>query len=911
MPLIPGACVGPYEILSPLGAGGMGEVYRARDAKLNRQVALKVLPALFALDAERLARFQREAQVLASIAHPNIGVIFGFEESTGVQALVLELVEGPTLADRIAQRPIPLDEALPIARQIAEGLEAAHEQGIVHRDLKPANIKLRPDGTVKLLDFGLAKVLEPVAATAGDMASATITSPAMTQMGTILGTAAYMSPEQTKGRPADKRSDVWAFGAVLYEMLSGRRAFEGDDMSDTLAAVLRQDVDWTALPAATPPALRRLLARCLDRDVRRRLRDIGEARILLEDPAAAATRPPVDVNVGRSRAPLWRRAMPLALVVAVAAGALGAAATWSLLREPAAPRAITRFTFPLPPGQEFSASAGLRRLIAISPDGAHVVYGAGAQLYLRPMSQLEARAIQGTEGFQSVTDPVFSPDGQSIVFFALADRTLKKVAISGGAPVRLCPADNPFGISWGPAGIFFGQGSKGIMKVSATPGGTPEIVARVKDDEEAHGPQLLPDGNHLLFTIGTGTARDRWDKARIVVQSLTSGERTLLVEGGGDARYVPTHHIVYALSGSMYAVAFDPQRLKVTSDPVRIVDGVRRAAGGSTAAAHFSFSENGSLVYVPGPSSSSSPLLDLALIDRNGVVERLKLAAGAYMTPRISPDGRSIAFVIDDGSEASVWIYDVSGATAKRRLTFGGNNRAPTWSADGRHVAFQSDRDGDLAIFWQSTDGGAAERLTRPNPGEAHTPESWSPTTDTLLFSVRKGASESLATLSLDDRKVTPFGDVHSSSYTTGAQFSPDGRWVAYTGSQGDRTTIYVQPFPANGTKHQLPAKDGDIPHMVLWSPDGKELFYDPRAGGFEAVSVTTQPAFAFGEPVALAKPFQLGPGTVRRTYDITRGGKFVGLVPPGQREFLSPIAPQIQVVLNWFEELKTRVPAK
>lgn len=913
MALSTGTRLGPYAIVAPLGAGGMGEVYRACDTKLDRDVAIKVLPELLAADPERIARFEREAKTLASLNHPHIAAIYGFEEATGIRALVMELVEGPTLADRLTQGPIPIDDAVSIATQIADALEAAHEQGIIHRDLKPANIKIRADGTVKVLDFGLAKLAAPDAkgsgATAGVSQSPTITSPAMmTGVGMILGTAAYMSPEQAKGRAADKRSDIWAFGLVLYEMLTGQRAFKGDDLSDTLAAVLRQDIDWTAIPASTPVSVRRLMARCLDRDVWRRLRDIGEARIVLDDPAVLTMGDAGGVPAFAPAEPLWRRAIPVVLS-AIAASALAGTAVWYLSLRPSMPLGVTRFPLTLPEGQPFSAIGGLRHLIAMSPDGAQVVYAAPSRLYLRSMSQLDVKAIQGTEGYKSVTEPVFSPDGRSVAFFALADQTLKRVAVMGGAAVTICPADDPFGISWGPDSIVFGQGSKGIMRVSPN-GGTADVLVRVKNGEEAHGPQLLPGGQYVLFTLATGTTRDRWDKARIVVQSLKSGEQTPLIEGGSDARYVPTGHIVYALGGSLYAVAFDLQRLQVTSGPVPIVEGVRRAPAGVTGAAHFSFSSTGSLIYVPGPVSASSALLEIALIDRKGGVEPLKLLPGPYLMPRVSPDGTRIAFGTDEGKEAIVWIYDLSGTTSSRRLTFGGNNRFPIWSADGKRVAFQSDRDGDLAIFSQRADGiGTAERLTKPDQGESHVPESWSPKGDRFLYSVTKGSDVSLWTFSLQDGRATPFGAVHSSS-PTGAVFSPDGRWVAYTSTERDTTTIYVQPFPATGAKYQLFAKGSDRPHMAVWSPDGKELFYDPRPFGFEAVSVTIEPTFAFGNARAVPQPFQLGPSSERRPYDITPGGKFVGLLPAGQKVFYTPIAPQIQVVLNWTEELKAKVPA-
>jgi eukaryotic-like serine/threonine-protein kinase len=454
----------------------------------------------------------------------------------------------------------------------------------------------------------------------------------------------------------------------------------------------------------------------------------------------------------------------------------------------------------------------------------------------------------------------------------------------------------------------FGQGGKGIMRVSPN-GGAPELIVTVNDGEEAHGPQLLPGGQHVIFTLAAGTALQRWDSARIVVQSLKSGERKILVEGGSDARYVSTGHLVYAVSGSLFARPFDVRRLEVMGDATPVVTGVSRSVGGVTGVAHFSVSSAGSLVYVPGPVAAWSPRLDLALIDRKGKVERLNLPAGGYLSPRASPDGTRIVFGTDDGKEAIVWTYKLSGSSAMQRLTIGGNNRFPIWSPDGKRIVFQSDRDGDRALFWQPADGtGRAERLTTPNEGEAHVPESWSPTADSLLLTVVKGADMSLWTFSLQDRRATPFGDVHSSD-PTGAVFSPDGRWVAYTSTERGRTTIYVQPFPSTGAKYPLFAKGFDTPHAVTWSPDGRELFFNPRPGGFEAVSVTTEPTFAFGKPVALPRPFRLSQPAARRSYDITRNGKFLGQIESEQAESSVATAPQINVVLNWFEELRARVP--
>ena len=923
MTLTAGTRVGPYEIVALLGAGGMGEVYRARDRKLERDVAIKVLPELFVSDPERVARFQREAKTLAALNHPHIAQIYGLEGQEGRDGqdatafIVMELVDGADLAQRIAQGPIPVDEALPIARQIAEALEAAHEAGIIHRDLKPANIKLRPDSTVKVLDFGLAKALEPMSgASASVTASPTITTPAMmTGIGVILGTAAYMSPEQAKGRPADKRSDIWAFGAVLYEMLSGARAFKGEDVSDTLAAVLRQEVDWTALTEATPGVLRRLIARCLDRDPKRRLRDIGEARIALDDPAARDTTAGHSSTTDRpipSTRPLWLRTIPFVLT-AIAAAAFAGAIAW--ISRPSAPQVVSRFTLTIADGQTF-ASPG-RQMLGVSGDGTELVYTAlPGRLYRRSMSDLDAKPIQGLEAQQTVTSPVLSPDGLSVAFFTSADSTLKKIAVAGGTAVTLCPADNPYGMSWDDDAIVFGQGTKGVMRVSAN-GGAPEVLVKAKDGEVMHGPQLLPGRQAVLFTLATSEAgTDRWDKANIVVQSLTTGERRTLIQGGSDARYVPTGHLLFAISGTVFGVPFDVRRLEVKGGPVPLIAGVKRASGALgapvTGAANFSVSRTGSLVYIPGPVSASMDQLDIVLAD-GASVKRLKLPPAPYSAPRASPDGQRIAFGTDDGTNtsASVWVYDLSEATTLKRLTFAGHNRFPIWTADGKRVVFQSDREGDLGIFATSADGGGTvERLTKAEPGTAHVPESWSPTGDVFAFSIVAESSQSLWTWSAKSRKATPVDGVRSST-PIGAAFSPDGRWIAYTSTEQRRATVYVRPFPTTDAKYQLFTKDTDQPHHPAWSPSGNAIFYAPGPRGLESVGVTTKPTFAFGNPVAVPRTFNTGAPSVRRLYDVTPDGKFVGLMPAGQTDSSGATAQTIQIVLNWFEELKARVPLR
>ena len=906
MALSPGTRLGSYEILSALGAGGMGEVYRATDTTLERDVAIKTLPDGFARDPERIARFKREAQVLAALNHPHIAAIYGLEEVNGGQFLVLELVEGDTLAQRIATGPVPATEALRLARQVADALQAAHEKGIIHRDLKPANIALTHDGRVKVLDFGLARVVEPDPH--ADTSDSPTFSRAATQAGVILGTAAYMSPEQAKGRVADKRSDVWAFGAVLYEMLTGKRAFEGEDVSDILATVLKSEPDWTALPADVPASIRTLVMRCLEKDRTRRVADIAAALFVIDEqnslgPSATIAALPLQMP------PLWRRAVTATAAVVV--GAAVASGAWWSVRPSTPPRTATRFTLALAAGQQFTNPG--RQVLAISPDGTRVVYVANRRLYLRPMSGTEARPIVGTENETGVAHPVFSPDGQSVAFYSGADRTLKRIAVSGGAAVTICQADNPFGMSWGPDGIVFGQGPKGIMRVSPTPGAKPDLLVSLDAGEFAHGPQMLPDGQAVLFTLATGSNTDRWDNARIVVQSLKSGERKTLIDGGSDGRYLPTGHLVYALGGTLFAVPLNVRRLEVTGGPTPIVEGVRRADN-ATGTAQFSSSNSGSLISVPGPAGVSRSFRVFVVADRTGTTDPLNLRPGAYAHPRVSPDGTRLAFGTDDDKEANIWIYELSGAVAPRRITFSGRNRFPVWSGDGQRVAFQSDREGDLGIFWQRADGAEVERLTKGEQGASHVPESWSRDGKHVLFTIAQGSTVTLWTFALDERKATPFGDVRSVQ-PIAAIFSPDGRWVAYAASGGGTRTaggVFVQPFPATGARYQIPRLDFD--YHPLWSADGKDLFYIPAAGRFAAVSVQMQPSFAFGNPVeAQAIAFTRG---IRfsdvRNYDITPAGKFVALVDPREAGASgTPAAPEIQVVLNWFEELKQRVPTK
>jgi eukaryotic-like serine/threonine-protein kinase len=899
-PIAIGTKIGPYEILGWLGAGGMGVVYRARDARLNRDVAIKLMPETFAADASRLRRFEQEARAAGQLNHPNIVAVYDVGTFAGAPYLVSELLEGESLRSRLHKGPLALRKAIDYARQIAEGLAAAHDKQIVHRDVKPDNLFITADGRIKILDFGIAK-LTPRADSDGSLHTVGATQ---TDIGTVIGTAGYMSPEQVRGEAVDVRSDIFSFGAILHEMISGRPAFIRGTAPETMTAILKEDPS-TPLPPDLSPALARIVARCLERTREMRFqsaRDLAFALDVLSDSGATVAETGAASDAPRAA----RTALPW-IAAGLLATALAAAAAWSLTSKASPPLAVTRFPLilPMPEGHSF-ASTG--HTLAVSPDGSQIVYMATSRLFIRSMSELEVKTPQGIDSDEAMIEPVFSPDSRSIVFFAPGDQMLKRMPVEGGAAVTICPADRPLGISWGLDGIVFGQGSRGILRAPSS-GGTVEVIARVKDGELAQGPQILPGGRHVLFTVATGTGPDRWDKAHIVVQTLKSEERKTLIEGGTDARYVPTGHIVYAVSGRLFAVAFDPERLAIKGHGVPIVDGVSRAATNSTGAAHFSFSSTGSLVYLPGPAVASSK--QLALIDRHGAIEPLKLQPGPYQAPRMSPDRKRIVFGTDDGKEAIVWVYDLSGASTMQRLTTGGNSRFPIWTADSKRIVFQSDREGDLAIFWQAADGtGAAERLTTPAPGESHVPDSWSPRSATLLFDVKQGEAVSLWAFSLTERTSAPFGAVRSSnSVGTAAAFSPDGRWVAYTSREPDRARISVQPYPATGAVRQLFAKGPDDPHHPVWSPDGKMLFYVPRPSGFESVRVTTQPTLTFGNPEPLSVPFELGPPGVRRAFDMTPDGKFLGLILGAGGQMGAGLSPQVQVVLNWFEELKTRVP--
>jgi serine/threonine protein kinase/Tol biopolymer transport system component len=919
MTLAAGARLGWYEIVSALGAGGMGEVYRARDTKLDRLVAIKILPDSFAHDPDRLARFEREAKTLAALNHPNIGGIYGLEAANGITALVLELVEGPTLADVIAgQRPpeaeslrsrprdseagpargggaprgLELDEALPIARQIAEALEAAHEQGIIHRDLKPANIKVRSDGTVKVLDFGLAKALEPAGASSSVSQSPTITTPAMTQAGLILGTAAYMAPEQAKGRAADKRSDIWAFGCVLYEMLTGLRAFGGEDVSDTLAAVLRAEPDWGRLPAETPLPIRRLMRRSLEKDRRRRLSDAADARLEIEDALATPASEIATTSVPTSRRGWWRGAVLAAGAVVVGAAAAGGA-VWIAMRP--GPARVTRTT--IQTSGDTAIAINSNNNVAITPDGSRVVYRGAGQLLMRHLDQLEPTRLTG---LGSPAAPFIAPDGQWVGFFD--GTSLKKVAISGGPPVTLAQntitgSGGPFGATWSAQGtiVFATSTTRGLRRISAAGGEVETLTTPDRSRGEfRHGwPEFLPDGRNLLFTVDAGGILN------IVLLDVATGTQTVLIRGGSRARYVPTGHLVYEIDDTLRAVAFDLERRSVVGTPVPVL-----APDGG--AYEFDVAADGTLVYLTGRASSVASTL--VWVDRRGEEKPLGVPDGRHMHPRIAPDGARVVFFRSELRALFVW--DIARARLTRAVldeAGGQGGTVPLWTPDGGRFVFSAQLGDRPNLFIRPTDGtGKTMRLT--DSAQAQHPTAITPDGEKVVFyesTVAQQRDIRLLTLSPTPR-VTPL--VETRFDEGGGVVSPDGRWLAYESNTTGPYEIYVRPFPAvDGGIWPVSAGGGMQP---LWARDGRELFYIAPDGALMTVAVEARGSvWSAGAPVRLlAGNYYRGGDTVStRQYDVTADGQRFLMIKEQARE--TETAPPIFVVQNWFAELKRLVP--
>jgi Tol biopolymer transport system component len=918
LPLTSGTRLGVYDITAQIGVGGMGEVYQATDTNLKRQVAIKVLPVSVAGDTDRLARFQREAEVLAALNHPNIAAIYGLERSSDMTALVMELVEGEDLSQRIVRGAIPIDEALPIAKQIADALEAAHEQGIIHRDLKPANIKVRSDGTVKVLDFGLAKAMEPAAGSSLSLSmSPTLTTPAMTQAGMILGTAAYMSPEQAKGRAVDRRADVWAFGAVLYEMLSGHRVFAGEDISDTLANVLKTEPDWSRLPAEVSPRIRVALRACLQKDPKQRLGDVQSVRLALE--GAFETAVPQSTDSGARPTSATTRALPWAALAGVLSVALiTAVVLWAPWRKAASPAPV-RLSAEL--GGDASlvigqgAAAGASAIL--SPDGALLAFvgqkvNGKPQIYIRRLDQLQATPLSGTDGAGSA---FFSPDGQWIAFFG--DSKLKKVSVTGGAAIAVADAPNARGGSWAEDGtiVFAADNHTGVVHVSAS-GGTPEPLTTLEKGEVTQRfPQMLPGGKAVLFT--SHTSPTGWDDASVIVQAVPAGRRTIVQRGAYYGRYLPSGHILYLHETTLFAVPFDRDRLEVTGQAVPVLEGV--APNATSGGAQFAASNSGALLYLPGQGINLN--VPIQWMTRDGKTTPLRATPANWSDLAFAPNGQLLALSIFDGKQSDVFVYDWARDTLSR-LTFDTtDDYSAAWTPDGRRIAFSSRR-GDKATFnlwWQRADGtGDAQRLTDSKNVQLW--PSWHPSSKFLAFTESNPQT-------LQDIMILPLAGDETSGWKPGKPtvflnspfgesqpaFSPDGRWLAYASNETGRPEVYVRPFPGPGNKWQVSSDGGYYP---TWSRTRKELFFatrDPDNRIMVASYAADGDSFHAEKPRLWSESrliFRLGPVGAARSFDLHPDGDRVALAKAPDTETAAR-QDKVVFIFNFFDELRRIAPVK
>jgi serine/threonine-protein kinase len=901
--------LGPYRIDRLVGVGGMGQVYQATDTRLHRIVALKVLPPLFAEDPLHRARFEREAHAIAGLTHANICTLHDVGHQDGVDFLVLEYLEGETLAARLARGPLPFDEGLAIAIQIASALDAAHRSGVIHRDLKPGNVFLVPSDrasappVVKLLDFGLAKP------TAVRPAAETPTRAPLTAQGTILGTVQYMAPEQLEGRETDARTDLFAFGAVVYELFTGRKAFDGATQASVIGAIMHGNPPPVSqVQRLSPAGLDDLVATCLAKDPDERWQNTSDLLRELKR---------VRVGNGRAGAPVRYR-LAYSVVAVVAAAALSAWAAAALNTDP--PRPVTVSMINLAPSQEFTSMG--RHVLALSADGTRVVYAAGQRLYMRSLDSLTATPVPGSGvpeatpnalggtggGAEAGRSPFFSPDGEWIGFWH--DEQLKRVAVAGGAPVVICRADNPLGVSWSEDGtIWFGQGADGVWRVSSA-GGNPTQVVTLKEGEQAHHPQLLPDGDTLMFTLAQGNF---WDSAVIVAHSLTTGQRTVLLRGGTDARYLPTGHLVYVSQRTLLAVPFDLQSLKISGAPVAVAEDVAQSANNVTGAAQFAVSRDGTLLYVP--SAAMSPTnrpRDIVWIDRNGRQERVNVPARPYIYPRLSPDGSRVAVEVrnEDGVSSEIWVVHPAGSL--RRLTPEGVfSRAPLW-LDARRLVFNSTPTGANTgeLVTRAIDGSTAtERLT---PGQAE-PAKWptgvSPDRSKLVFTqdTHGIATRDVLMVALTgDRRVVPL--VQTPAAESNGVVSPDGRWLAFESNASGSFEVYVRPFSDPAAAEWQISSGGGI--QPLWSVDGRELFYlKPSSATLVSVPVERATTWRTGSARDILNGIYLGGGGFR-SYDVSNdGNRFLVLKEQDRAGASDGAARGIVVVQNWFTELNRRVP--
>ena len=906
VPLPSGTRLGAYDVLGPIGAGGMGEVYRARDTSLGREVALKVLPEFFAADPDRLMRFEREARTLASLNHPHIAQIHGLEASSGVRALVMELVEGEDLAERIARGAIPLDEALPIAQQVAAALEAAHDAGIIHRDLKPANIRVRPDGTVKVLDFGLAKIADPSSAisSAAPALSPTFTSPALTQMGVILGTAAYMAPEQAKGRAIDRGADLWAFGAVVYEMLTGQRAFPGDDITDTLAMVLKFEPDWTKLPPDAPASIQRLLRRCLDKDPKLRLRDAGGALLEIRDALSGGDAVPAGDtaragSAGRARRTriTWALAAALVPLALVATGF----AAWAGRNGTPEPPAVQRLAITVAAGDALPRAAG--NILAISADGRTVAYTVLRDrrrvILRRALDGFDATPIAGTEDGR---DPFLSPDGQSLGFSI--DGELKRVPVSGGAPVPIATLpSNIRGADWLADGrIILGQnGPDGLLEVPAA--GGPVTTLYRPEKGRVWYPQALSDGRTVLFTfilpptphpVVSGAARATGE---VRLFDRETGETRLLIENATVGRVLPGGHLLFVRDDALWAVAFDEGRLAVQGTPVPVVQSVRVEIG---RAVQMVVAPNGTLVYVSGGARGASQKR-LMWVSRSEQHEMLRPPARDYIGAVLSPDASRAAVQVLDGEGADIWVTEL-GLGSLTRISQTGSGEHPLWSRDGRSLVFSSRIDGQWQLLRKASDGtGDLEVIAKFESAITRVQATaWLPDGTMVVETETRADEGDIGVLPASgDRTWRPV--VRTPRYEGQSALSPDGRWLAYTSDESGETQVYIQPFPGRGTRQQVPGA-GWAP---TWTRDGREVVYLRGGPPTDVMRVDVSPdptGLRLGPPESAAAYIFYDRRTTTRFYDAEASGERLLFI--SRSDELSDDERHLRVVLNWRQEL-------
>jgi serine/threonine-protein kinase len=898
MPLSVGDRLGSYEIVAPIGAGGMGEVYRARDTKLEREVAIKVLPAALAQDPERLARFEREAKVLASLNHPNIAQIYGVEESNRVRALVMELVPGETL-----KGPLPLETALNYARQIADALEAAHEKGITHRDLKPANVMITPSGVVKVLDFGLAFVApDPASGVADPVNSPTLTMRA-TQAGMIMGTAAYMSPEQASGKPVDKRADIWSFGVVLWEMLTGQRLFDGETISHTLADVLRGPIDFSRLPANTPKTIRDLLRRCLNRDVKKRLRDIGEARIAIEESLSGAAQESEAVAPSAPRkrgAILWIGVAAVLAIVAVGLGIVAYRAT--------RPQEKSAVRLDIDLGPDRNSRSGFGPDVALSPDGARLAYLSQNRLFTRRLDQSQGTELSGTVG---AVNPFFSPDGQWVAF--AAGGKLKKVSIAGGSAVTLCDAPSFMGGSWGEDGYIVAslKLNAGLVRIPAEGGAAvPLTELDVGRREATHRwPQILPGGKAVVFTSHTSPV-GLFDDAVIQSVYLADGRRKTLRQGGTFGRYLPTStgsgHLIYVNRGTLFAVPFDPTALEVRGAAVPILEQVTYSA--QNGPAKLDASPSGTLVYENG--GSDAGLVTLQWLEEDGKTRPLLAKPGNYGRPSVSPDGRRIALEIIDGSNQDIWVQDLERDTATR-LTFGGKEYGPIWTPDGGSVVYQDPG----GVSWTRADGGGQPQPLVRTKGTAW-PWSFAPEGKRLAYMELGAGGYDLWTVPIEGDSTAPRAGKPEALLQTPfderyAAFSPDGLWVAYTSNESGAYEVYVKAFPeatSGGGKWQISSGGGSYPS---WSRTGRQLFFETLDSRVMAAAYTVQGSSFVAEKPRTWSERQLSNLTnTSRNIDVAPDGKRFAVILPVEQAGSNQARSRVTFIENFFEEVRRKAPA-